>query len=354
MRNNCQAYEKSYAPLVNKYLSRYTSGIQVSTVLGLGVPKGRSHNLMSGARPVVYIVNNTLHYADQKMSVRQSHRMWSAGFSAYFMPVIQRLLQDMQLPDMPIAFNPDDWPSKDEDVGGGPYFGYCNLPKITSNLPFPDLAGTAPLGCGKDCTPFTETDHRKDQAVFLGRPTGWHKGARRAVLTAGRKHPEYIVSGITQYPDPGIVSHEDEHLFGLSQEMPMPEQVKNFKYVINVDGWCGSKRMKSLLGADSAILNLVSMEEEWYSPLLVPGKHYIPVRFEEHDKDLEDGTDLIPQIQWAQEHPDAVANIVQHAKNFQAFYMSQQGEQCFAVQLLEEYHRLLLDPWMLQVLPTAA
>lgn len=90
MRNNCQAYEKSYAPLVNKYLSRYTSGIQVSTVLGLGVPKGRSHNLMSGARPVVYIVNNTLHYADQKMSVRQSHRMWSAGFSAYFMPVIQR------------------------------------------------------------------------------------------------------------------------------------------------------------------------------------------------------------------------------------------------------------------------
>ena len=83
-----------------------------------------------------------------------------------------RLLQEMQLPDMPIAFNSDDWPSKDEDVGGGPYFGYCNLPKITSNLPFPDLTGTASLSCGKDCAPFTETDHRKDQAVFLGRPTG--------------------------------------------------------------------------------------------------------------------------------------------------------------------------------------
>ena len=90
MRSNCKAYEKDYAPLVSKYLSRYTSGIRVSTVLALGVPKGRSHNLMSGARPVVYIVNNTLHYADPQMSLRQAHRMLSAGFSAYFMPVIQR------------------------------------------------------------------------------------------------------------------------------------------------------------------------------------------------------------------------------------------------------------------------
>ena len=108
--------------------------------------------------------------------------------------------------------------------------------------------------------------------------------------------------------------------------------------------------MKSLLGSDSAILNLVSIEEEWYSPLLVPGKHYIPVRYEKRDNDLEDETDLVHQIKWAQEHPDDVAKIVQHAKQFHAFYMSQRGEQCFAVQLLEEYHRLLLDPWKLQMM----
>jgi len=112
--------------------------------------------------------------------------------------------------------------------------------------------------------------------------------------------------------------------------------------------------MKSLLGADSAVLNVVSMEEEWYSPLLVPGKHYIPVRFEQHDNDLEGGTDLIAQIKWAQEHPDDVAKIVQHAKNFHAVYLSQQGEQCFAVQLLEEYNRLLLDSWKLQGLADVA
>ena len=173
-------------------------------------------------------------------------------------------------------------------------------------------------------------------------------------MLAGQKHPDYIHSGITEYPDAGIVSDEDEQKFGTSPQMPMAKQISQFKYVINVDGWCGSKRVKSLLGSDSAILNLVSLEEEWYSPLLVPGKHYIPITFDKHNNDEEDDTDLVDQIKWAQEHPADIAEIVQHAKNFHAFYMSQRGEQCFAVQLLEEYHRLLLDPWKLQMMTAAA
>ncbi len=111
--------------------------------------------------------------------------------------------------------------------------------------------------------------------------------------------------------------------------------------------------MKQLLASDSAILNLVSWEEEWYTPLLVPGKHYIPVRFEALDQFLDDGTELIDRLLWAQEHPEEVAKIVQHAKSFHSFYLSQRGEQCFAVQLLEEYSRLLLDPWRLQTLANA-
>lgn len=83
-----------------------------------------------------------------------------------------RLLNEITLPDMPIAFNPDDWPSDDEDVGGGPFFGYCNVPKLTSNLPFPDLTSPEALSCGNGCSPFTESDKRQEQAIFLGRPTG--------------------------------------------------------------------------------------------------------------------------------------------------------------------------------------
>ena len=76
---------------------------------------------------------------------------------------------------------------------------------------------------------------------------------------AGLKHPDYIHSGMTQCPAIGVVSDEDEWKFGMSPWMPMTEHISQSKYVINVDGWCGSKRMKSPIGSDSAILNLVSM-----------------------------------------------------------------------------------------------
>ena len=177
---------------------------------------------------------------------------------------------------------------------------------------------------------------------------GWHKGSRRAVIMAGRKHPDHIHSSLTKYPDAGIVSDEDQLTFGRSPHIPPAQQVGDYKYIINVDGWCGSKRFKQLLASDSAILNMVSMEDEWYSPLLIPGKHYIPVRFEANDPNLDEGSELIDRIAWAQEHPDAVAKIVQHAKSFHAFYMSQRGEECYAVQMLEEYSTLLLDAWKLQ------
>ena len=88
--DNCKAYEKDYAPLISKYLSRYTSGIHVSTVLGLKTPEGRSKQIVKGARPIIYIVNNTLHYADSQMSHRQAQGLSSAGFTVYFMPVIKR------------------------------------------------------------------------------------------------------------------------------------------------------------------------------------------------------------------------------------------------------------------------
>ena len=87
---HCKAYQEDYAPLVSKLLSRYQGGINVADVLNLKVPLGRSAAVMDGAKPVVYLVNNTLHYADKKMAIREGRGMFSAGFSVYFTPVIKR------------------------------------------------------------------------------------------------------------------------------------------------------------------------------------------------------------------------------------------------------------------------
>ena len=90
LHSHCKAYQEDYAPLVIKFLSRYQGGINVADVLKLKVPPGRSAPVAGGARPVVYLVNNTLHYADNRMAIREGKGMFSAGFSTYFMPVIRR------------------------------------------------------------------------------------------------------------------------------------------------------------------------------------------------------------------------------------------------------------------------
>ena len=90
LHSHCKMYQGDYAPLVTKLLSRYGGGIHVADVLNLKLPPGRSDPVAGGARPVVYLVNNTLHYADNRMAIREGKGMFSAGFSTYFMPVIKR------------------------------------------------------------------------------------------------------------------------------------------------------------------------------------------------------------------------------------------------------------------------
>ena len=48
----------------------------------------------------------------------------------------------------------------------------------------------------------------------------------------------------------------------------------------------------------------------------------------------------------SQAHPEEVRQIVRKAKSFRALYLSQQ--ECCAVQLLDEYSKLLLFDWKLQ------
>lgn len=52
-----------------------------------------------------------------------------------------------------------------------------------------------------------------------------------------------------------------------------------FKYAAVVEGNCAALRLKRLLGSPSAVLLVQSDEAEWFTPLLVPWVHYIPVGF---------------------------------------------------------------------------
>lgn len=58
--------------------------------------------------------------------------------------------------------------------------------------------------------------------------------------------------------------------------------------------------------------------------------------------------DLAEKVAWAESNPDRVEAIVREANAFAARYLSKRGQQCFAIQLLNEYANLLKDPWELR------
>ncbi len=62
--------------------------------------------------------------------------------------------------------------------------------------------------------------------MFLGSPTGWAKGKRRAVLLAGLAHPEAVHAGLTEDPDQ-LLTPEEAELFGRAPFMELADQVRS-------------------------------------------------------------------------------------------------------------------------------
>ena len=58
--------------------------------MNLQLPDGKHAVDLEDARPVTFLVNNTFHYPDPKMAARESQGEFSAGFSAYFKPLMER------------------------------------------------------------------------------------------------------------------------------------------------------------------------------------------------------------------------------------------------------------------------
>ena len=243
-----------------------------------------------------------------------------------------------------------DYPEDDTTRDGGPWFGYCNIVFMTSNLMLPAGEGVVShLRCGRNCHPFTPNDHRSSKAIFLGSSTGWLVGRRRGVVKAGLLHSESVLAGYTQMidlPESGL-PEEDADLANLKPHMDLTEQVKQYKYIINADGHCAALRMRQLLASDSAVFWVETNQIEWFYPLLQPYVHYIPVRFLEYEPE-DPLRDIVNKVQWAEQHPEKIEAIVRNANRFAVTHLSDHALTCYSLQMFEEYAQLFNDPQELQ------
>ena len=332
LHTQCENERLTYHSLISSLLAKHQSdGLLVTEIFNLHGWEGQ---------PQVIIVNGSL------ISMTEPH----LNAKGHLMPLLTSISQKVRLPDLVLAADIMDQPEDDISRHGGPWFGYCNMMFQTTNILYPAGGPVEKrLSCGGKCVPFTRKDRRESRAVFLGSSTGWLTGRRTAVVLAGILHPDHVYSGYTALIDIGQDIRNSNHptFDSIKPQMNLAEQIKKFRYIVNVDGHCAALRMRDLLASDSVVLWVESNEVEWYHSLLQPFVHYIPIRFFPHDSE-DPLRDIVTKINWANDHPAEMAKILQNDHLFADQHFTEHAMTCYSVQLLHEYAALFSDQWRLQ------
>ena len=175
--------------------------------------------------------------------------------------------------------------------------------------------------------------NKKPTAVFRGSSTGEGitietnqrlKVAHLSHITNNKDdniYPPYLDAGITKWNLRPKKLMGSEYLqiidinnmpFGLVEKLT-PFQQSEYKYIIHIDGHVSAFRLSYQLSLNSVILLVKSKWNVWYSNMLIPYVHYIPVK--------EDLSDLIEQIEWCRNNDKKCENIVYNAKCFYNNYL---------------------------------
>ena len=167
-------------------------------------------------------------------------------------------------------------------------------------------------------------------AVFRGSSTGSgvtiEKNQRLKLAFLSYKQKDngeipYLDAGITKWNvrpkkvmgNPYLQTIDLENIpFNLVSKLSPIEQSK-YKYIIHVDGHVSAFRLSYELSMNSVILIVKSKWKLWYSDLLIPYEHYIPIK--------EDLSDIFEIIEWCRNNDNKCKNIAENAKKFYEKYL---------------------------------
>ena len=196
---------------------------------------------------------------------------------------------------------------------------------------------------------------KKPTAVFRGSSTGdgltieTNSRLKAAFLSSQNKidpldHILYLDCGITKWNSrvkklndntTNIQVIDPELLpFALVDYMSLSEQEMKYKYILHIDGHVSAFRLSMLLSLNCVILIVESKWKLWYSDLLVPYEHYIPIK--------ENLSDIYEQIQWCKEHDEMCELIAYNAMEFASKYLGKDGMFDYTQKMLIELKRHML------------
>jgi len=175
-----------------------------------------------------------------------------------------------------------------------------------------------------------ETDWNKKYniAIFRGSSTG--EGVTvdtnirlKACKLSDECNDGYLDAGITKW------NLRPRKIKGVSQlqtinvesvniklkDFKTPFEQSKYKYILNLDGHVASFRLSNEMSYKSVILKVESKWKLWFSHLLKPWVHYVPVK--------EDLSDLLDIIKWCLANDTECAEIASNSYNFYNTYLNE-------------------------------
>lgn len=135
----------------------------------------------------------------------------------------------------------------------------------------------------------------------------------------------YIDAGITKWNVRPRKLQNEQYLktidkesfdFGLVPFKTPAEQARH-KYIIHIQGHVSAFRLSLEMSMGSVILMVDSPWKVWFSDMLKPYEHYVPVN--------QSMDNLIDQIKWCREHDEQCQQIARNALQFYVTYLNKRG-----------------------------
>ena len=186
-----------------------------------------------------------------------------------------------------------------------------------------------PRKCNPKEVYITDWAKKKNIAVFRGTSTGCGIDAstnkRIKLAQISKKHPDILDAGITKWNLRPRKLQNVKYLDYIKKDQTglkianflSGSQQSEYKYIIHVEGHVAAFRLSEELAMGSVLLMVESDWKIWYSKMLIPYVHYVPIK--------SDMSDIIQVIEWCRVNDDKCKTISENATRFYRKYLCEEG-----------------------------
>lgn len=169
-------------------------------------------------------------------------------------------------------------------------------------------------------------DSKKKQAIFRGSSTGAgfdaHTNKRLMALEISQT-TNLLDIGITKWNTRPRKYETERYLKTIERsaypqvKTMTPQEQSTYAYVVHIEGHSAAFRLSYELSYGSVLLLVDSEWKVWFSKLLQPFQHYVPVK--------ADLSDLVSQVQWCIDNDEQCKEIAANALAFYDKYLCYDG-----------------------------